>query len=51
MFIEVKCPNCGAIGTAFITTNSLGRKVVFDSCYKCGTKTTKEKEEEKKKES
>ena len=45
MFIETKCPNCGAIGTAFIT-QQMGRKIVFDACNKCGTKTTKEEEEE-----
>ena len=45
MFIEVKCPNCGVIVTAFITRTAV-RKVVFDACNKCGTKTTKEEEEE-----
>ena len=45
MFIETTCPNCGNKGTAFITRTSV-RKIVFDACNKCGTKTTKEKEEE-----
>lgn len=45
MFIEVTCPNCGNKGTAFITEH-LGRRIVFDACYKCGTKTTKEEEKE-----
>lgn len=45
MFLKTICPNCGAIGTAFITSNN-GRKIVFDACNKCGAKTTKEEEEE-----
>lgn len=44
MFMQVKCPKCGYIGTAIITSH-MGKKVVFDACYKCGTKTTQEQEE------
>ena len=47
MFLETICPNCGNKGTAFIT-EYMGRKVVFDACSKCGTKTTKDEEEELK---
>ena len=48
MFIEIICPNCGNKGTAFITriTRTTVRKIVFDACNKCGTKTTKEEEKE-----
>ena len=45
MFIETICPNCGYKGTAFIKRTTV-RKIVFDACNKCGTKTTKEEEEE-----
>ena len=45
MFLETICPNCGNKGTAFITRTAV-RKIVFDACNKCGTKTTKEEEED-----
>jgi ribosomal protein S27E len=45
MFLKTICPNCGNEGTAFITRTA-ERKIVFDACNKCGTKTTKEEEGE-----